>query len=72
VTINAFTMEFESTKAIEAVRADVASVWTDLQPDQVTAMLGVTPMIGVATTETSRSSSRTRESMVLVLCVSGR
>jgi chitinase len=51
VTINAFTMDLEPTKAIEAVRADVASVWTDLQPDQVWAMLGVTPMIGVATTQ---------------------
>lgn len=58
VTVNALTMNFEAegdwgkamTEATEAVRADVASVWTNLPPGQVYAMLGVTPMIGVATT----------------------
>jgi chitinase len=58
VTVNAMTMNFTAdgdwgtamTAATAAVKADVASVWTDLTDTQVYGMLGVTPMIGVNNT----------------------
>ncbi|MBU2669633.1 glycosyl hydrolase [Actinoplanes bogorensis] len=55
VTVNAMTMNFSAsgdwgtamTTATEAVKADVAAVWSDLDDTAVYKMLGVTPMIGV-------------------------
>lgn len=55
VTVNAMTMNFSATgdwgtaltTATEAVKADVASVWTGLSDTEIYDMLGVTPMIGV-------------------------
>ncbi|MBM2618793.1 glycosyl hydrolase [Actinoplanes sp. LDG1-06] len=55
VTVNAMTMNFDAsgdwgtamTTATEAVRDDVAAVWSDLDDAAVYKMLGVTPMIGV-------------------------
>jgi len=55
VTVNAMTMNFTAsgdwgaamTTAAEAVKNDVASVWTGRTDAQAYAMLGVTPMIGV-------------------------
>ena len=55
VTVNAMTMNFSAdgdwgtamTTATDAVHADVAAVWTELDDAAVYAMLGVTPMIGV-------------------------
>ncbi|MFF5085513.1 glycosyl hydrolase [Actinoplanes sp. NPDC000266] len=55
VTINAMTMNFDGgtadwgtamTTAGEAVKADVAAVWTDKSDTEIYGMLGVTPMIG--------------------------
>ena len=58
VTVNAMTMNFTAagdwgtamTRAAEAVKDDLASVWTDRTDAQLYAMLGVTPMIGVNNT----------------------
>jgi len=55
VTVNAMTMNFDATgdwgkamvAAAEAVHADLAAVWTDRTDQQIYAMLGLTPMIGV-------------------------
>jgi chitinase len=55
VTVNAMTMNFTATgdwgtamiTATEAVKADVAGVWTGRTDAEVYQMLGVTPMIGV-------------------------
>jgi chitinase len=55
VTVNAMTMNFDAigdwgaamTTATEAVKDDVAGVWSGRTDAQVYAMLGVTPMIGV-------------------------
>ncbi|MEU4687650.1 glycosyl hydrolase [Actinoplanes sp. NPDC023714] len=55
VTVNAMTMNFTGegdwgasmVTATEAVAADVKSVWTGLDGTEISAMLGVTPMIGV-------------------------
>ncbi|GLY01623.1 glycosyl hydrolase [Actinoplanes sp. NBRC 101535] len=54
VTVNAMTMNFHAdgdwgdamVTATEAVRDDVAAIWTDRDETQIYAMLGVTPMIG--------------------------
>ncbi|MFF5291109.1 hypothetical protein [Paractinoplanes globisporus] len=55
VTVNAMTMNFTATgdwgtamtTATEAVKDDVARLWSDRSDAEVYAMLGVTPMIGV-------------------------
>ncbi|SNY30099.1 glycosyl hydrolase [Paractinoplanes atraurantiacus] len=56
VTINAMTMNFDGgtadwgtamTTATEAVKADVAAVWSGKSDTEIYGMLGVTPMIGV-------------------------
>ncbi|GAA0490214.1 hypothetical protein Ade02nite_24260 [Paractinoplanes deccanensis] len=55
VTVNAMTMNFDGgtagwgtamTTAAEAVKDDVASVWTGKSDTEIYGMLGVTPMIG--------------------------
>ena len=55
VTVNAMTMNFDAdgnwgramVAAAEAVHADLAAIWTDRSEQQIYAMLGLTPMIGV-------------------------
>lgn len=55
VTVNAMTMNFDAggdwgeamVAAAETVHADLAAVWTDRGDQQIYAMLGLTPMIGV-------------------------
>jgi len=55
VTVNAMIMNFDAdgtwgramVAAAEAVHADLAAVWTDRSDQQISAMLGLTPMIGV-------------------------
>ncbi|GLY03561.1 sugar hydrolase [Actinoplanes sp. NBRC 101535] len=55
ITVNAMTMNFsqesswgdDMVSATRAVQADLADIWTDADDEELWAMLGVTPMIGV-------------------------